>query len=655
MVLKRYFLSIPQGIKFQFGAFLLIYVFEIVLRLIFVFFSFELHTVPYVMYHSTILGFPLDLSITGYLMIFLNIVLEIRKFGVSKKLKWPWIQWVCLKSYTWAISLVFMLHVIILITDIFLFHYWQWRINSQAIMYLSNWKIILKTLPSFVFVGIALILGVILFVIFHRPRISPIVLTEKKTQLSVFNLCLLLLYFVFARGGISDTPINLGSVLKEGSLSVKVSSINGVWNALNSLSNTTSLFSINKLLVDEKNEEEAYKRYNPNYHWSDSLISTKVKSFWLNDYNSKPNVHLIILEGINQHWLERKNTPLIQLKKLSANFLSFSKCYAVGDRTDKGLASVVTGWSGEPGPGIMFSPDRWNNLQGLPNILKSSNYTSEFWYGGDNDFANYGAFLKTMGYNNLYDINFIDDVNINNDQNNNNTSTSLTHPKKIKWGYSDISTAEFIINSNQKNKQLGFSKTSATRPLFRTWLTLSTHEPFDIVGDFARKSDKQLFVSSMKHLDSAIFNYISSLSEDADLWENSLVIIVSDHGKVFGLEDLPWSEAEFFRIPLLIGGGALNEKLIGKKWNSIVSQSDLYATLSYLLTDNSFGSNKPWGRPMFNFNGFNQAMCFKGDYSLLIEGDHENLGHIQEFANSMNYIELQRKSLQSKIIRKYFR
>ncbi len=649
MVIHRYFSKIPQGIKFQFGAFLLIYFVEFIFKLLFIIVSFDLHSIPHIIFNATTQGLPLDLSITAYLLIVLNGLLFLNYANPIKNHRFKSLS---VSVFAIAIGILLIIHIIVLFADIFLFHYWQWRINAQAIGYLVNWQIFFKTLPSSILFTIAVLVGATLWVIIKFPRQLYQEIEKIHSGYRVYHIGLIPVLFFIARGGFSATPINLGSVLKEGDLSVKVSSINGVWNAFYSISTMNSMVTLEGLLVDEKLETEAYNRYYPHQKQSDSVISDKVKSFWLNNCHSKPNVHLIILEGINQHWLERKNSPLRQLQKLSSDFLSFSRCYAVGDRTDKGLASLIAGWPGEPGTGILFSPDRWKNLVGLADILKSSHYTSEFWYGGDQDFANNGAFLKSMGFNKIYDIDVIE-KNYSNTQSGTIKSTSAINLRKIKWGYSDISTAEAIVKTNQKYHQQQVASNS--NPKFTAWLTLSTHEPFDIVDNNLLKSDKQLFTLSMKHLDSAVFNYISSLLIDQNEWDNSLVIIVSDHGKVFGLEDLPWSESEFFRIPLLVGGGALNKNLRGKQWESVVSQSDLYATLSYMLTNNGFAANRPWGRPMYNFNGFSQAISFKGDYSVLVDGEFEDLGHLQESFNSQNIMELQRRSLQSRIIRKYFR
>ena len=653
--LNKYLIKIPKGIKFQFGAFLLIYIIELIFRLLFVIVSVEASDILHVLLYSTVNGFPLDVSIVGYLMLIINVLFVLGNLCKSKKNNQFGLEWFYLRIFSLLLSILLILHVIVLFSDVFLFHYWQWRINSQAIAYLFNWEIILQTLPAVVLVAVFVLLGIIAYTLFKLPQKFSKIIYEYRPALPGSFIFILPIYFVLARGGIAATPINLGSVLKEGNILVKVSSLNGVWNALYSISNIQSIQPLNSLLVNQKFEDEAYNHYYPNNNLNDSIVSSEVKAFWLNDTKLKPDVHLIILEGINQHWLERNNSPLVQLKKLGTDFLSFSRCYAVGDRTDKGLASLIGGWPGEPGPGILYSPDRWNNLIGLANVLKSSNYASEFWYGGDDDFANTGAFLKSMGFDNLFDINFIDQYYSKKKLSDINIKDQSIQLRKIKWGFSDISTAEAIINTKLKSQAQHLTKKTKSNPVFRTWLTLSTHEPFDIVGDYLFKSDEELFVSSMKHLDSAVFNYINSLVKDKNVWNNSLVIIVSDHGKVFGLEDVPWSESEFFRIPLMIGGGALRNDLRGKKWNSTVSQSDLYATLSYMLTNRRVMDEKTWGRPMFNFNGFQQALCFKGDYSLLIDREIEDLGHIQESINLLDTIELRRRSLQSKIIRNYFR
>lgn len=652
-----YFSNNLKGIKLWFGAFFLFYGFQLVFKLFFVLTTVKFEDIPFAFFQSIFFGFRLDISVTGYLLFFLFTFLLI--YGVIKSetefgLK---CKFYVSRIYAFLFTLIIIAHGLVLIADILLFHYWQWRLNAQAISYLLHWRILLDTLPLNAWLGLILVVIVTVAVFLIVPKRIQTILTNTKLSFQRQYFMVIPILVVLARGGISEIPVNLGSALSTKPLEIQVASLNGIWNAFYSITMVKSTDQMKLLLMDEKQESTVYDLYKPNKYSNLQVLSKELKQFWLSNPHKIPDIHLIILEGINQHWLERRNSPFTQLKQLESDFLTFSRCYSIGDRTDKGLAALIGGWPGEPGPGILFSPDRWDRLTGLTELFQSNNYRSEFWYGGDINFANQGSFLQTMGFNEIFDKQSISKSSIINENVPKTKIYPRVNPTVIKWGYSDMFTASSMLKSNNDPYFEGKSSSVLSRksPLFRTWLTLSTHEPFDIVLDRELKTDRQLFEASMGHLDSAISTYLLSIKSNPREWDNSLIIIVSDHGKVFGLEDMPWSESEFFRIPLWIGGGAVNQNLKGRKWESIVSQSDLYATLSYMLSNCNLEENQPWGRAMINFNGFQSALCFKGDYSLLIWGNQENLGHLEKPMVLSDKLDFNRRALQSKIIRKNFR
>ncbi len=641
--------DIVQGTRKILGAFFLFYGFELGFKLLFVLASATQWSTIFDVYMFAVWdGIGLDLSISAYLTLLLIVLRNLGLIGLIL-VKGP----VELRTKLWdalqrhIFMAIFILHWVVLFADILLYRYWGWRLSAQAFIYLDDWNILLKTLPNSVLWVFVLLLAVVFLSYRYVNNWVGSQLTSINASNSVRYWLLVPVLVIIARGGLGDIPINLGSALKNPSTHIQVSAINGFWNAVYSVASIDNNRDLKHALMPIIVENEVYEHYS--HHTSKNRITTnQLKQFWLNHPESLPNVHLIILEGINQHWLERDQSPFPLLLKEKSNFLQFTRCYAVGDRTDKGLASLWSGWPGEPGSGILFSPNRWEGLVGLPNVLKSNGYESEFWYGGDINFANQRPFLMQMGCDQITDYFSLESM-IQEQQFLDKNRNDL---RKLKWGYSDISVSQ--IMSNSSNNQTSHLGTSI--PLFRTWLTLSTHEPFDVVSGKTtmQANDRIKFQLSMAHLDSAISLYFQSLKKNNE-WDNSLIFIVSDHGKIFGLEDIEWSESEFFRIPLWIGGGALNAELRGKNWTSVISQSDIYATLSAMLTKNPTNLSNSWGRIMINFNSFPGAISFKGDNSLYIAQNQEKLGHLLKSSTVQDSMEITRQALQSKIIRKYFR
>lgn len=148
---------------------------------------------------------------------------------------------------------------------------------------------------------------------------------------------------------------------------------------------------------------------------------------------------------------------------------------------------------------------------------------------------------------------------------------------------------------------------SLPQPFFATWLTLSSHEPYETPVQTAiqGKDDVSLFLNSLHYTDEVLYQFIEGCRK-ATFWDNTLLVVVADHGHRFPPDPVPSNN---FRIPLLILGGAVQPQTI----NLVGSQTYLAATVLGLLGDSSsdfpYSKNmlspqyKPWAWYSF-FNGF---------------------------------------------------
>jgi phosphoglycerol transferase MdoB-like AlkP superfamily enzyme len=140
-------------------------------------------------------------------------------------------------------------------------------------------------------------------------------------------------------------------------------------------------------------------------------------------------------------------------------------------------------------------------------------------------------------------------------------------------------------------------------------MTLSSHEPFEIpIPDIFEGDDEQTkFMNAMYYADQSLGNFIDSAKQQS-WWNNTLVIIVADHG-----HRIPETgkKVDEFKIPMLWLGGALAKP--GLEVPQITSQIDISSTLLNQLGINAYGYNwsknifdpktKPWAFFSFN-NGF---------------------------------------------------
>ena len=105
----------------------------------------------------------------------------------------------------------------------------------------------------------------------------------------------------------------------------------------------------------------------------------------------------------------------------------------------------------------------------------------------------------------------------------------------------------------------------------------STHEPFDILYESSGDPFEDMRLS-VKKLDKYLKDFTDSLKKNG-LWDNTLLVITSDHGKFLGNLNTQYGQRNFFHIPLLFTGGALPSDLNKSKNDKPISQCDIFATL----------------------------------------------------------------------------
>jgi phosphoglycerol transferase MdoB-like AlkP superfamily enzyme len=157
------------------------------------------------------------------------------------------------------------------------------------------------------------------------------------------------------------------------------------------------------------------------------------------------------------------------------------------------------------------------------------------------------------------------------------------------------------------------------QPFFTTWLTLSSHEPFEtpVPAVFGGNDKETKFFNSLHYTDSVIYTFINELKK-LPSWKNTLVIISADHGHYLPVTG---KRADDYRIPVLWLGGLIEKKNIVV--NKTTSQLDMAGSLVHQLRfpDNPFrfsknifdSSSKHWA-----FFTYNDGIGFVTDSSRLL-------------------------------------
>ena len=178
-----------------------------------------------------------------------------------------------------------------------------------------------------------------------------------------------------------------------------------------------------------------------------------------------------------------------------------------------------------------------------------------------------------------------------------------------KWGAHDDVVMRKIVNDIPKMKE----------PFFTTWLTLSSHEPFETpVATVFNGNDKETkFLNSLHYTDSVVYSFINELKK-MPLWENTIVIISADHGHYLPITG---KRADDYRIPVLWLGGALKKQniVIDKTVNQLDMAGSLAQQLHFKTDPFPFGKNvfdstsKHWA-----FFTYNDGIGFVTDSSRLL-------------------------------------
>jgi phosphoglycerol transferase MdoB-like AlkP superfamily enzyme len=242
----------------------------------------------------------------------------------------------------------------------------------------------------------------------------------------------------------------------------------------------------------------------------------------------KLNVILISVEALSADFLaafgNREGlTP--RLDRLAGEGMLFTRVYATGTRTVRGLEALTLSFPPTPGYSIVKRPDN-GGLFSLGEVFKEKGYEPLYLYGGYAYFDNMEAFFSGNGYT------VIDRTAIK--------SREISFENI--WGVADEDLFRLAIAELDK-------RNAVRKPFFAHIMTVSNHRPFAYPGgriDIASGTSRE---GAVKYTDFAIGRFIDNAR--AKPWfGRTLFVIVADHThKGRGRTELP---LENYHIPLIV-------------------------------------------------------------------------------------------------------
>ena len=496
-----------------------------------------------------IYGFQLDASFAAYLCLIPFLFLILSLFVNPKKIG---------NLIKWYSYVLLILITLLLIIDASLYESWGVRLDTTLFTYLNTPEVMIASVSNFQMISGLIFWCLVSFIflkIFNKIIQKNIEKIRKghwlQTPLSLFVLALLIIPI---RGGLQTIPVNQSNVYFSSKMFANHAAINFIWNFCNALTHKSSGKNTYTSFDKEVAKNIIIKhRSQLSKGTTDTILNTK-----------KPNVILIIWESLTAKVvgsLGGEANVTENLNRLSKEGILFTNFYANGDRTDKGIPAILSGYYPQPSGSVMKMPNKTRSLPMLPQKMIDLGYKTSFYHGGDLNFGNMNTYLRNAGITDFVDGNDFDKKDWNS-----------------KWGAHDHVFMKRFSDDLAKEQ---------TAPFFKIALTLTSHEPYELIGDykFGKDTDENKFRSAHAYTDSVIGTFIEDAKKQ--LWyKNTLIVILADHGHRSPEHEGAFNSPKKFKIPMLWLGGALHKK--GIEIDNITSQVDFsYTLLDLLKGDNS--------------------------------------------------------------------
>ncbi len=266
------------------------------------------------------------------------------------------------------------------------------------------------------------------------------------------------------------------------------------------------------------------------------------------------NLVIILEESLGAEYVQSLGgLPLSpELERLSKKGLWFSRLYATGDRSVRGIEAVVTGFPPTPARSILRLNLSQNGFFSMASLLKREGYATQFIYGGDSQFDSMKRFFLGNGFDQVID-----------------EKDFKEHIFHGTWGFSD----EDIFNRTHQELLAHGDK-----PFFTMVFTISNHPPFEFPDGRISLTGKRknTIQNAVRYADYALGKFFER-AQKAPYWNKTLFLIVADHeDRVPGDDLVP---VKYFHIPGLIIGSDIKPGLYDK----VASQIDLPPTLLSMM------------------------------------------------------------------------
>ncbi|AEC18671.1 putative sulfatase [Pusillimonas sp. T7-7] len=370
----------------------------------------------------------------------------------------------------------------------------------------------------------------------------------------LFSLTAAALIFLAIRGTLKHRPINPSTVAYCGDSMLNTLPLNSLYSvtyAIYSMKNERSASDIyGKLSSDEIN---TIIRQCAALPAGPAEIPTLHRQTPAQTRSRPLNLVLIVQESLGAQYVGNLGgaglTP--ELDELSKSAWNFTRAYATGTRSVRGLEAVTAGFPPTASDAVLRLSGAQSNFFTLAQLLKQHGYRSRFIYGGEAHFDNMKSFFLGNGFDELHD------------------RASFKSPAFVgTWGASD---------EDMFNKLHGLLTEPPSQPTLTLAFSVTNHSPWEYpAGRIVTDGNPATVENTVRYADWAIGRFFEQ-ARQSDYWQNTVFLIVADHdSRVGGASLVP---LRHFHIPALI----LGADVAAKRDDRLISQIDLPPTLLSLM------------------------------------------------------------------------
>ena len=475
-------------------------------------------------------GLRLDLAIAGYLTAIPGLLLVVALWCKQRLVQWIWNGYFILAALISSLAYI---------ANLGLYGYWGFPLDNTPLLYVKTspadamaslvwWQLIIVPIVILLLAYVIYISGARLF-----PRDQQHV-RRKKIIESVLLVLLTAFLILPIRGSVGTGTNHIGSVYFSTNNRLNHAAVNPIFSFIETVSHQEEIGTKYRFMAADE-ADALFKE----------LTYTTLRQDTIQPLHH-PNVILIVLESFSDTVMHVKGvTP--NLLRLKDEGLYFTNFYANSFRTDRALVSIHSGLPAQPSMSVMDMPHKSTSLPSIAQQLAKNGYQTTFYYGGDINYSNMRSYFMGTGFQQIIcDSDF---------------------PIKLhtgKWGVADGPVYERML-ADIKADNTG-------KPFFRSIMTESSHEPFD-VPNYQKIKDNAV-LNAFSYADNCLGHFINELRR-LPCWENTLVAIVPDHLGAFP-DYIDNYQLWRYKAPFILLGGGIPK---GVQCHTYGSQIDIPATL----------------------------------------------------------------------------